>query len=50
MRSSLALSVLALVSTTFSQEQYYIDPDSVSLGLRGAYNPTSIIMLNSDNG
>ncbi|KAF2498686.1 hypothetical protein BU16DRAFT_536694 [Lophium mytilinum] len=34
MRSTLALGVLALVSSTYSQEQYTIDPDSVSLSLR----------------
>jgi len=34
MRSTLAFGVLALISTTFSQEQYHIDPNSVSLSLR----------------
>jgi len=34
MRSALLVGVLALARSAFSQEQYYIDPDSVSMSLR----------------
>ena len=42
MRSVLAFSVLAIAAFSQAQDQYNIDPDSVSIGDRSMFTPPTV--------